>query len=258
MFLHQYSGFYTEILQEIDWTVVSLLVSTSFSAVAAVCGILFLRRFFREDISKESLFYLQQIQGYFARSLAILNDGNNNNSKWHQAVELLKTAEGLRDCLHVAAHKHIYYTEFTNTAHAIIAILGRIDSYKFFYGIKGYSDSDNSGELFEKSCPDTRQQACQRISPEALLGLCVFIDKANKAFQMVESAKAGWEEVFESEEFKVSLLDSNSISDISKQSSLKIIFDYINSYDANIVKRQSRFKITIPEDFDVDARIELG
>lgn len=178
---------------------------------------------------KRSLFYLDQIKSYFSQAIALLNEGKNNNIKWHQAIEALKTADDLSRLLTEEPHQRIYVNDFMNTAYHIIDIINNINDFRFFYGISDFKTVASS-ILYQKNCPSSLDKPNVRIDPEILLCLCKFIDKAGRASHDLNQNKITSYDVFNSDYFKLSLTNNQSTTEFTKIS-MKVIFDYIKDFN---------------------------
>ncbi|HSW68537.1 MAG TPA: hypothetical protein VLI69_00040 [Gammaproteobacteria bacterium] len=184
---------------------------------------------FRDGTYKRSLFYLDQIKSYFSQAISLLNEGKNNNIKWHQAIEALKTADDLSSLLTEKPHQRIYVNDFMNTAYHIIDIINNIDDFRFFYGISDFKTIASS-ILYQESCPPSLDKPTVRIDPEILLCLCKFIDKAGRASHDMNQNKITSYDVFNSDYFNSSLKNNQSTSEFTKIS-MKVIFNYIKDFN---------------------------
>ncbi len=154
-------------IKSINWTVVT--------AIVTAIGLLYTwLKNFRDNRYKRSQFYLEQIKDYLSRAVVLLSEGGNNNIKWHQAIECLKTADSLMDKLTDKSHQRICFADYFYTAYCIIDIVGKIDDFRFFYGILEYRNRD-SKELYSESNPKDLKEKCLRIAPEALRTLCAYV-----------------------------------------------------------------------------------
>lgn len=186
-------------------------------------------RYLSDSIRKKSEFYLKQIKGYFKDAIRLISDPkNNNNVDWHLAVRFLKTATDLFLRLSERAHKEIYFTDYMDTAFRIFNVINKIDSYKFFYGVKSYLGKDDM-DLYRESNPQGSLGyiSCLRVSPESLHFLGGFIDKANRIAHDNEVNKTAWIDCVEKGYFKIPITADYQISSFAN---IPKIIEYVTSY----------------------------
>lgn len=73
------------VLNNLNWTAIGVILSF----FCSLCIYYFTNRY------KRSEFYLQQIKTYLKNAINLLENGRNNNIKWHQAIQLLINPEPL-------------------------------------------------------------------------------------------------------------------------------------------------------------------
>lgn len=219
-----------------NWTAIGVGVSICASIIALVGLIVTLLKISRDSKHQRSLFYLEQQKSYFVEAVSLLKVSENDNVKWHRAIEILKIADELKGGLVDVSHKHIYMAEFINTAFSIVDIIKDIDDFKFFYGVKKY-ENKSSEILFNEANPFSLEGRCRRISSDTLLALCVFIDKANSAFNDLSINGKDKNKIFSRDYFNVSLTNHESVKGITKSTTLKVIYDYLSDFDIHKRKR---------------------
>ncbi|MCD6046267.1 MAG: hypothetical protein K0R48_1430 [Gammaproteobacteria bacterium] len=180
---------------------------------------------------RKSLFYLEKTTNYFSKAIAILSECKNNNVKWHQAINALREADKLKSSLTDNAHQSIYVADYIDRAYQIVDIIKKIDDFRFFYGVTDYRDK-SALTLYQESKSPTLSLDWPnyKVSPEELLCLCKFVDKANGAHNMKSRGVAS-ENVFKSDYFREPLSDWD-ISEFTKIS-LKVVFSYIKNVEEN-------------------------
>lgn len=212
-----------EELGKLNWTAIGVVVS--------LIGIFLLwRQHSRDDQDKNSQFYLEQIKVYFATAISLLSGRDNNNIKWHQAIQLLKTVDSLKKSLRNPQHQHIFLIEYINAGFSIMDIIKSIDHFKFFYGIRDEYQNKDSASLYQVSNSSSKLgDHCLRISSESLSYLIRFLDKASRANYDLDEKTSAWQECFNSEYFQKSISEEREISEFTKLST-KIIHEYIEDY----------------------------
>lgn len=184
---------------------------------------------YQSDYShKKSEFYLKKISKYFNNAITLIQDVNNNNIKWHQAIENLKACNNLKVNLTEKPHQEIYLLEYISTAYSLFDILRKIDSYEFFYGVPNYRDK-NKAQLYEDSTPKTLDESHYKISVDMLKSLCIFMDNANKAGFDLRTNE--WEKVFHGKYFNRNMSKTISLEQIDYRgfnSIQKYIFEVEN------------------------------
>ncbi len=182
---------------------------------------------------RKSLFYLDKINNYFSKAVAILAECKNNNVKWHQAINALKEADKLKSSLTDKSHQSIYVTDYIDAAYQIIDIVKKINDLRFFYGVIDYRDK-SALVLYQQSKSPTLSLDWpnHKISSTELLCLCKFVDKATSASWDKNHNRAEPEKIFESDYFRELLSDSSDISELTKIS-FKVVFSYIRNVEEN-------------------------
>ncbi|MDR3491733.1 MAG: hypothetical protein P4M12_06780 [Gammaproteobacteria bacterium] len=226
-----------------NWTAFGVVVSTCASIVALVGLITTWRKILSDSKYQRSLLCLEQVKSYFANAASLLNERENNNVKWHRAIEILKMTDELKKYLADISHKHVYVIEYMNAAFSIIDVIKDINDFKFFYGVREYEDK-SAEMLFKEANPFSLERHCLRIAPDTLLALSVFIDKANKVFNDLSVNDKDKNEIFSSDYFNISLTNYESVSDITKSMTLKVIYDYLSDYNQH---KKNRFERRVEE-----------
>lgn len=88
-----------------------------------------------------SKFYLEKIERYLQSAITLIEDGNNNNIKWANAIDLLIISiNELSSKITAVSHKSIYIMECKNTAYKVIDILSDANKiHSFYFGAKDYN-----------------------------------------------------------------------------------------------------------------------
>lgn len=195
--------------------------------------------YFRDKRKQESLFYLQKIESYYSEVTTFFDAKDNNNLKWHYAIESLKMAESLQGSLKEKSHQNICVMDIVSAGFRIRSILGQIDDFRFFYGLSDYKNIDTN-LLYLKSHPESLESPCARISPKALLVLCAFLDKVNRIYYDSNFNKTPYHQIFNSDYFKSSI-DSIKITELTgfTEIGLKVIFDYIKDFEVHESERKA-------------------
>ncbi|HCU06277.1 MAG TPA: hypothetical protein DIC42_01645 [Holosporales bacterium] len=214
----------------IDWN--AIIGIATFAGLATTW-----RLFIHSKREQQSLFYLNEIKSYYAKSVSLLKATDNNNVNWHQAIEYLKMAESLVSLLQEQAHQNICVMETMGTGFQIINIVKDIDDFRFFYGIANYKEKD-SASLFQKSNPQFFETPMLRIAPKALYCLCAFIDKVNRIFNDLEHNTAR-HQIFKKDYFKTSI-KNYKISALTEQISMNIVIEYIKNSKQHKIARTQR------------------
>lgn len=215
----------------INWTAIGVLVSSCPSLITMIGLIKTWMKINSDNEEKSSLFYLEQIKSYFANATALLKESKNNNIKWHQAIESLKTGVSLGHFLKNKAHQNIYVVDYLDAAYCIIDVISSIDDLRFFYGISDYLGRD-SLDLYQESNPNSFDKAHFRIAPEALWCLVRFIDKANRVFYDVNYKKTPRATVFDSTYFQTPIDENTPISAFT-ESNMMVVIAYIENFASN-------------------------
>ena len=186
-----------------------------------------------------SLFYLEQIKSYSSNVTSILSEENQDNVKWHQAIDFLKSVDDLKGTLTEKPHQQIYLTEYSNTAYTLCNIIKKIDDFRFFYGIPDYKNKE-SERLYQESTPKTFDKPCSRISEKMLLFLCIFIDKAERARYDSLEKRTSWERVFHSDYFNKPMSEDTPTTTFGPSTAkiVDYIIDYKKQADARMIKRE--------------------
>jgi len=221
---------YFNIFPEIDaisgWEIGGVIISAVLGFLTLGALLTTWRIWHLDALSKNSLFYLKQIKSFLSRATSILATADNDNVKWHQAIDCIKTADELKSKLTEKPHQQIYIAEYLDAAYGIHNIIKNINDSKFFYGISDYKNKD-SEILYQESTPQKLDNTCSRISPDMLLFLCVFMDKADKARFDILINGTSWESVFPSSYFNKPM-SNISITELGLGAS-KVV-DYIKDY----------------------------
>ncbi len=210
----------------LNWTAIGVLVSAFAGFVTMGALIITWRIAYLDKKYRKSLFYLDKVNSYFSKAVTILSECKNNSVKWHQAINALKEADKLKTLLTDESHQSIYVADYIDAGYEISDIIRNIDDFRFFYGIADCKDKSAS-ILYNEG-------KSSKISPEELLCLCKFVDKANSVFYDKNNNRAEPGKIFESDYFRKSLSDrhpcNTDILDLVKNQ-LKVIFKYIKDVE---------------------------
>lgn len=151
----------------------------AFTATAAIFYGSYLNH--QDKTRQNSDFILNEVKNYLLTAVSSINERENSNIAWHKAINYLKQAEDLYDFLNEDIHKIVYVNNYIIAAYTLIDVINKIDSYKFFFGIKNYQDKTLE-ILFEESTPKDSflNGKMTAISCVELKVLQAFYDKASR------------------------------------------------------------------------------
>jgi hypothetical protein len=213
-------------LSNLNWTKIGAAATSIAVIVTSIALITTWYKNWKDKKYKNSEFYLNQIKNYFNNAVELIEEGGNNNIKWHNAIESLKTAVDLSKELTEKPHKHIFVMDYRDAGYKITNIIHLIESPNFFYG------TDKHEKIKEiKENENNLSYKTSRISPKKLTVLVRLLYRLDCSQASFERAKYGenqhtWENDFEN--FSQLIKEENLSGELRGS---KVIVDYIRDFD---------------------------
>lgn len=221
-----------------DWVAVGTCIS-ALAILLTVIGLLIVHLNNESDKKyKRSETYLNQIKEYHSKAITFFSYESNDNIRWHQAIEVLKVVDNLKNQLTEEAHKHIYLSDFVLIGFEIIKVIKRIEDFKFFYGIEEYQHTDSNSLYNMAFSPEMKY--CYRISPDSLLSLCLFVDKVSRVHYDLNENQSPHDKIYSSQYVTtpIHIIKGNNISELTKKN-MKVVLDYINDFEQHQIQVSS-------------------